>query len=93
MTGVSFDEMVGERVAHGYRHILPSLGGGWAGGATLGFAYFAVARGQSPRRVPWYDWLCILAANGCAVYIFVYIECRQRVRVSAASGPLVHPEG
>jgi TRAP transporter 4TM/12TM fusion protein len=45
-----------------------------AGGATLGFAYFAVARGRSPGRVPWYDWLCILAANSCAVYIFAYLE-------------------
>jgi TRAP transporter 4TM/12TM fusion protein len=45
-----------------------------AGGTTLGLAYFSIARGVSPGRVPWYDWLCILAANACAVYIGVYLE-------------------
>ncbi|HEU5320674.1 MAG TPA: TRAP transporter fused permease subunit, partial [Methylomirabilota bacterium] len=43
-------------------------------GSALGFAYFAVARGRRTDRVPWYDWVLILAALGCAVYIGIYLE-------------------
>ena len=45
-----------------------------AGGTALGLGYYAIARGRSPRRVPWYDWLLIAAAIGCAAYIAVYLD-------------------
>jgi TRAP transporter 4TM/12TM fusion protein len=45
-----------------------------AGGTALGLGYFSIAPGKSPRGVPWYDWLLILAALGCAVYIGVNLE-------------------
>jgi TRAP transporter 4TM/12TM fusion protein len=45
-----------------------------AGGAALGFAHFAAGPRQRGARVPWYDWLCILAAFGTAAYILVNLE-------------------
>jgi TRAP transporter 4TM/12TM fusion protein len=45
-----------------------------AGGTTLGLGYFAVARSRRGPRVPWYDWVLIAAAIGCAVYIGIHIE-------------------
>ena len=41
-----------------------------AWGATLGFGFFAIAKGRGTRGVPWYDWLLILAAIGAAAYMW-----------------------
>jgi TRAP transporter 4TM/12TM fusion protein len=41
-----------------------------AWGATLGFGFFAIAKGRGTQGVPWYDWLLILAAIGAAVYMW-----------------------
>lgn len=61
-----------------------------AGGSALGFAYFSAARGWSRHRVPWYDWVLILAGIGCAAYIFVYLEELQfRAGALYTTGDLV----
>ena len=61
-----------------------------AWGTTLGFGFFAIARGRSPHAVPWYDWVLIAAAIGCGAYIFVELEGLQfRAGAQYTPGDLV----
>jgi TRAP transporter 4TM/12TM fusion protein len=48
-----------------------------AWGATLGFGFFAIARGRGARGIPWYDWLLIFGAIGCAVYMWQNLDDLQ----------------
>jgi len=45
-----------------------------AWGAALGFALFRPFAGSRADRVPWYDWLLIAAAIGCAAYVYVELD-------------------
>jgi TRAP transporter 4TM/12TM fusion protein len=45
-----------------------------AWGTVLGLAFFSVVAGRSHRHVPWYDWIMMLAAAACAVYIGIYLD-------------------
>ncbi|UYN95075.1 MAG: TRAP transporter permease [Enhydrobacter sp.] len=41
-----------------------------AWGATLGFGFYSIAKGRGTNGIPWYDWLLMFAALGCAVYMW-----------------------
>ncbi len=41
-----------------------------AWGAVLGFGLYSMAKGRGTKGIPWYDWLLMLGAVGCAVYMW-----------------------
>ncbi len=41
-----------------------------AWGAALGFGLYSMAKGRGTKGIPWYDWLLMLGALGCAVYMW-----------------------
>jgi TRAP transporter 4TM/12TM fusion protein len=41
-----------------------------AWGAVLGFGFYSLAKGRGTKGIPWYDWLLMLGALGCAVYMW-----------------------
>ena len=48
-----------------------------AWGATLGFGLYSMAKGRGTKGIPWYDWLLMLAALGCAVYMWRNLDDLQ----------------
>lgn len=48
-----------------------------AWGATLGFGFFTILKGRGRAGVPWYDWLFILGAVACAVYMWRNLDDLQ----------------
>ncbi len=48
-----------------------------AWGATLGFGFFAIAKGRGRDGIPWYDWLLIAGAIACAVYMWHNLDDLQ----------------
>lgn len=45
-----------------------------AWGATLGFGFFTIAKGRGRDGTPWYDWLFMLGAIACAVYMWQNLD-------------------
>lgn len=45
-----------------------------AWGATLGFGFFSIVKGRGRDGVPWYDWLFMLGAIACAVYMWQNLD-------------------
>ena len=48
-----------------------------AWGATLGFDFYTILKGRGRDGVPWYDWLLMLGAVGCAVYMWQNLDDLQ----------------
>ncbi len=48
-----------------------------AWGAVLGFGLYSMAKGRDTRGIPWYDWLLMMGALGCAVYMWRNLDALQ----------------
>ncbi|WP_296336916.1 TRAP transporter permease [Reyranella sp.] len=48
-----------------------------AWGATLGFGFYSLAKGRGTKGIPWYDWLLMLGALACAVYMWRNLDDLQ----------------
>ena len=48
-----------------------------AWGSAIGFALFAMMRGDRRSRVPLLDWICVAASIACAIYIAIELEGLQ----------------
>ncbi len=64
--------------------ILRAVHLGW--GAVLGFGFFAWRAGADGDRIPWYDWLLMAAAVGCAGYVVIELDELQ-IRAGALYTP------
>lgn len=58
-----------------------------AWGATLGFGFYSIAKGRGTRGIPWYDWLFMLGALGCAVYMWRNLDELQMNQGALYSTP------
>lgn len=48
-----------------------------AWGATLGFGFYSLAKNRGTKGIPWYDWLLMLGALACAVYMWRNLDDLQ----------------
>ncbi len=48
-----------------------------AWGAVLGFGLYSMAKGRDTKGIPWYDWLLMVGAVGCAVYMWLNLDALQ----------------
>jgi TRAP transporter 4TM/12TM fusion protein len=48
-----------------------------AWGSVIGFALFAMIRGERQDRLPLFDWACVAASVACAIYIAIELEGLQ----------------